>query len=119
MKNKKGFTIVELLAVIVVLGLLITMVMPNIMDLFDEKKQVLYENTIEEIERITGMYLTENPDLYLEIESNGYTNVQLQTLCSAKLINCPLNDPRDNTEIKGYVKVSYENNKYIYLFVRT
>ena len=42
MKNKKGFTLVELLAVIVILGLVATIAIPTSMTISDEIKKNLY-----------------------------------------------------------------------------
>lgn len=115
--NKKGFTLVELLAVIAILGMLIAMVTPNLMDMFEEKKDTLYENTISEIERVASIYLTDNPDIYSDISKNGYVNISIDTLCNEKYLTCPVKNQKDNSDIDGYVKVTYENNNYVYRFV--
>jgi len=114
-----GFTLVELLAVIAILSLIVTLVTPNIMDNLDSKKERLYNSTVKEIERITQMYLTDNTYLYDDINKNGYVDVTVEALCNSKLISCPLNDARDNSNIDGYVRISYENDKYVYKFVRS
>ena len=114
--NKKGFTLVELLAVILILGLLLTIATPNLMKTFNNKKQILYDDTVKEIERFAGVYLVDNPDLYTNISNQGYVNIPTDFLCEDKYLECPLNDPRDNSEINGYVKVTFENNKYVYKF---
>lgn len=115
--NKKGFTLVELLAVIAILGMLIAMVTPNLMDMFDEKKDTLYENTISEIERVASIYLTDNPDIYSDISKNGYVNISINTLCNEKYLTCPVKNQKDNSDIDGYVKVTFEDNNYVYRFV--
>ena len=116
--NKKGYTLIELIAVLAILGILLMMAVPNIMNIFKDKKQKLYDNTINEIERITGQYLAENPDLYTTIDKVGYVDVMVSNLCTAKYISCPINDPRDNSEITGYVRITGVDDEYIYEFVR-
>lgn len=116
--NKKGFTMIELLAVLVILGLLIVIAVPNIIDIFNEKKEELYSQTVIELERITGQYLIENPSLYATIDNDGYVNVEIETLCTGKYISCPINDPRDSSELKGYVKITNVSGDYVYEFVR-
>lgn len=118
---KKGFTLVELLAVIVVLGLLITLVSPKLLGVFDENSDRLYNNTILEIERFAKLYLIDNADLYFEIDENGYVDIQMSNLCDSKLLSCPVIDPKDDSEINGYVRVTKDSsneNKYIYKFER-
>ena len=39
MKNKNGFTLVELLAVIAILAILVIVAMPNVLGMFNEAKQ--------------------------------------------------------------------------------
>ena len=116
--NKKGFTLIELLAVITILGILTMIAVPNIMGVFNEKKEVLYNTTIEEIERISKNYLVDNAELYTLIETNGSINIPMDTLCEEEYIACPMLDPRDSSQIYGYVKVSYINDDYKYEFIR-
>ena len=49
MKSKKGFTLVELLAVIAILAILILIALPNIMSLFNNAKKESFTNEIKEI----------------------------------------------------------------------
>lgn len=119
MKNKKGFTLIELIAVLAVLGILLMMTVPNIINLFDNKKEDLYNKTILELERISRQYLLDNPNLYSTIEKDGYVDVNIDDLCTADIIECPISDPRDNSEIKGYIRVIYSDNDYDYEFVRS
>lgn len=47
MKNKKGFTLVELLAVIALIGVLLLLVTPNVLKLFTgAKKSLFYDETL-------------------------------------------------------------------------
>ena len=39
MKNKKGFTLVEILSIITVLGIIVMLVLPNLGGSIDEKKE--------------------------------------------------------------------------------
>jgi len=116
--NKRGFTLIELIAVLAVLGILLMMAVPNINGIFEDKKEELYNSTVSELERITGQYLVANPSLYGTIDENGYVDIEVSTLCTAKYISCPITDPRDNSEITGYVRITYVDNDYTYEFVR-
>lgn len=116
--KKNGFTLVEVIAVVAIIGILTMMAVPNVMKVLSEKKEKLYVTTISEIERIAGVYVTENSSIYSTIENNGYADINIEILCSEKYISCPINDPRDSSEIKGYVRVTKENEDYIYKFTR-
>jgi len=117
-KNKNGFTLVELIAVITIISLLLGVATPKLMENYREKRNKLYDATISEIERVAGLYLTDNPDIYTDISINGYVNIKVEKLCDDEYVVCPIKDPRDNGDIEGYVKVTYENNKYVYEFIR-
>ena len=72
--NKNGFTLVELLATIVVLGILITITIYIATNVINRSKEKSYLVTINEIEKNAGNYLTENKDrlFYLTDINNEY-----------------------------------------------
>lgn len=117
--KRSGFTLIEVIAVIAILGILTMMAVPNIMGVFSEKKETLYNATVSELERLAGVYLTENSNLYVTIDNAGYVDITTETLCTGKYISCPISDPRDSSEITGYIRVTEENGDYIYKFVRS
>ena len=47
--NKKGFTLVELLAVVAILAVLVLIALPNVMELFNEAKKDSFENEVRNI----------------------------------------------------------------------
>ena len=47
--KKKGFTLVELLAVIAILAILVIIALPNVMSLFNEAKKNSFNNELKEI----------------------------------------------------------------------
>lgn len=70
-KNKKGFTLIEVLAVIVIIGILGTLVVPNISNYIDYSKRETYRNSINEFGR------------YIKLKySNDYASGQLITVHS-------------------------------------
>lgn len=44
MKNKDGFTLVELLAVIAILALLVILALPNVISMFNQAKKEIFFN---------------------------------------------------------------------------
>ena len=53
MKNKKGFTLVELLAVIAILAILVIIALPNVMSMFNKAKKSSFETEVKQIYRIS------------------------------------------------------------------
>ncbi len=56
MKNKKGFTLVELLAVIVILSIIVTIAVPGVMSVSDKLKVNMYCKKIGQIENQAKLY---------------------------------------------------------------
>ena len=46
MKSKKGFTLIEVLVVVVILAILIVLVLPNLMETFNESKRNSFTNEL-------------------------------------------------------------------------
>ena len=113
---KKGFTLMELIAVIAIIAIIAMIAIPNIMGIFTNKKQELYDNTIKEIERIANNYMIDHPSLYNNINDDGYIFISIETLCAGKYLSCPILDPRDNSEITGYIKILGNHDEYIYKY---
>ena len=114
---KNGFTLIELLAVIFILGVLSAIVAPNLFNTYKDKQLELYDNTVSEIERYASIYVVNNPSVFKEIETNGYIDISISELCDSKIATCPITDPRDESIMDGYVKVSIDSNNienYIY-----
>ena len=114
---KNGFTLIELLAVIFILGVLSAIVVPNLFNTYKDKQLELYDNTVSEIERYASIYVVNNPSVFKEIETNGSIDISISELCDSKIATCPITDPRDESIMDGYVKVSIDSNNienYIY-----
>ena len=59
---KKGFTLVELLAVIVILGLLAAITIPSVMNNVYATKDAAYKQLVSELEQTTQLYVRDNKD---------------------------------------------------------
>ena len=99
---KKGFTLVELIAVIAILSIILVIVMPNLLNNIKSKKNES-SNLIRNIVKAAGRnYIIDHDMVYP-------TAVPITELCNG-YIECPIKDS-DNNEITGYVSVN-ENNIY-------
>jgi len=101
MKNKKGFTLVEILAIIAVLGVIVMLVIPQTGGNIKSKKQKEYEKILETIENAAKVYHSSNLDSYL---------ISLDTLARNKYIVTNLINPVNEAEIKGCVRVLKDKN---------
>ena len=71
MNNKKGFTLVELLAVIAILAILVIIAVPNIISMYNNSKKQVFLNEAQTVAvTSTRKYLTEN--MYEAEQSNIY-----------------------------------------------
>lgn len=81
--NKKGFTLVEIMAVILLIGLLLVLVVPNVINQVGNKKDVLDDLTKNIIYSATKLYIEQN-DIIIEDE---YCNITLQDIIDAGLLD--------------------------------
>lgn len=113
---KKGFTLAELLGVIVILGLLALIITPAVTTTINDSKEKSYNKQVDIIETSAREYGLEKTDFLPE---SGSKKISLDTLInSGKIQNSSINDPRNNTEMNGCVVVSYnlEYNQYEYKY---
>src|SRR5574344_70646 len=106
--NKKGFTLAEVLAVIVILGIIITIAATSITAVVKRSKESALNRQIEYIESAAkNYYISANyPDIgYVTVEElykNGYLKEEN--------INNPVNDEK----IDGCIIIGYSSNQYKY-----
>lgn len=88
--NQKGFTLVELLAVIVILAILALVAMPNVTGLMEKsRKNAFVTETIEFAKQATTAYtdlqvsgsVTNSPDLYLPTKNFTYGGKAYNYFC--------------------------------------
>ncbi len=81
--NKKGFTLVELLAVIVVLGLVTTLAAYSIFNVWGKSKQGLLDDKIQNIENAAVTYYSEHRQLLTEscsVDEKSYNTCKVVTV---------------------------------------
>ena len=84
MKKNKGFTLVELLAVIVILSLLLVIAVPNVIAISQRIRKNMYCSKIEDIESAAKIYGNDNIDV-LETTANNKIEINVYTLVSNNL----------------------------------
>src|SRR5574344_1583502 len=98
MKNK-GFTLVEVLGVIVILGLIAVIVYPKMKSIINENQQNLYNEQIERYKSVAATYVSDKTDT-LTIGSDLY--ITIKYLYKGGYIKSQdLVDPRTQKTITG------------------
>lgn len=117
MKNKKGFTLVELLAVIVILALISVMASTGIMTLSKKSKENMYCAKLEMISGIAQDYavkyeyeLNQSNEYY-----NGYKSIKIKV---SDLISSGKLEPDKDNKVINPVDDSSLNDKEIILYLK-
>ena len=113
MKNKKGFTLVEMLAVVAILIIVIAIITPKIFTQFKHAEKVTDQEQINSLIETARIYMNQNSNLLPE-ENNIYI-ISLNDLKESGLIQTKeILNPSTKEELTGFIIVKYENNKYKY-----
>ena len=108
--NKKGFTLIELIIVITILGIISVLAAPSIVQLLktnQEKGYVAYEELIKNT--IRSYVIDKDEDLFLE--GNNVETIELNTL---KKNNSTLNLDHEDCKIFGNLEITKLNPGYRY-----
>lgn len=101
-RKNKGFTLVELLAVIVILAIILIIAVPGVLSIINQTKQKGYDSQLAIIKEAARNYVTaESTKIQWEEESDGTKKVEvtLQTLQDNGYLDKKIIDPRDKSEI--------------------
>ena len=113
MKKKKGFTLVELLAVIALLAILMLLVMPNILKMFQKGKKDAFKVQVENVIRIAES----------QKQTDTMAGINLAIYCDKVHDECPKLDVSDS-DLKYVVKfdadglatsVAAQNSNFCYV----
>lgn len=104
---KKGFTLIEILAVIVIIGVLAIITIPAVINNIERSQEVAYENLVNNIEQTTQLYIRNNKDDIDGIYTAGnIITITLQDLVDSESLGAPIIDPRNKQEISLFTPVS-------------
>lgn len=103
--NKKGFTLVELLAVLTVLALIMLVTIPNFIGSIQRNKELTYQSNIESINLAASSFNS--------IHSGSVSQVSVEDLKKEGFITTNYINPHDNTEMNGCVYII--DGEYTYM----
>lgn len=100
MNKNKGFTLVELLAVIVVIGLLVTFVTPSVLNILESARNSTHEEDRRNVLDGALTYALSNRNMNLTVCEKGFTPTDINSTstpgCTSKVTIKELKD-------KGYI----------------
>lgn len=111
--SRKGFTLLELLATIVLLAIIAVITIPKVMSIIDDTNQSVYIENEKVLFRAAQSYITLNSEL-IPTTIGQTNNIDLTTLVAAKAIE-PVVDPVTKEACEGYFavkKISETMNNY-------
>ena len=120
--KKNGFTLVELLAVIVILALLLTIAVPSVIQISNRIKKNMYCSKIEDLESAAKLYGNDNIDYF---DTHDQVEVSVKDLVENNLFKkednkCEYNDskpcvknPRDGSSMDNDKIVITKRDKKI------
>lgn len=112
---KKGFTLVELLAVIVILGLLIAITVPITMNVLNNARENTSQRQIENIEKASkNWFLKANVNLDNSSQSVVVTLARL--LKDGYIEGNTVKSISTDKEMNGCVVIRYSSNQYSYKY---
>lgn len=112
-KNNRGFTLVELLATIAILGLVISITVFTGIRLIKNGKEKTYQTTKNNIEKYASNYLVENGDRLFYLSDNK-AGIEYQCVTLKNLIDTGYFDTK-LLESKVAEGISPKENDYVYI----
>ena len=114
MKNR-GFTLVELLAILLILGVIDTIITPVVQKSLKANKEKVYDVLIEQIKDYTKDYLTQNtsllPDNDGDISIIKFIDLKKSGILQIEIVNPITGNIISNESV---VKVTKKFNNYLY-----
>lgn len=109
MKNKKAFTLVEMIGVIVIISLLLTIAIPSILNRIQGSKDDISKKSKEIFYTATDLYLDSHKVKYKNYANNVYC-ISLQKLVDSEFLTEPVLDVKSgkNIDLQKTVKVTVD-----------
>lgn len=116
MSKNKGFTLVELLVVIVLISSITTIAIVSFNNISNTKKKEAYEIVKTQVETAAEQYFSSNEYLLSSIDQNGFARISIGKLVSSDYLNKIINPVTGEAvsycnyiDVKKLIKVMYIN----------
>lgn len=117
---KKGFTLVEIIGVVTLLGIIALITYPSIDKAMKNSKQRAYLEQVKRIEDAADRYVIENREIIPDIGNNTVTKISIEELLTQGYIQKTEIDkvynPLDKSEMQGCVLIQYDESNHQYLY---
>jgi type IV pilus assembly protein PilA len=110
---RKGFTLIELIAVIVILGIIALIAVGSALNIFTKSKESLYNTQKEIIESAAKKWIIANNN-YIPSDGSNYELTLSTLVTEGYLDDGDIEDPRTGDNINAYVNVYFDSasNQY-------
>ena len=117
MKNNRGFTLVELIAVITLLSAIILVTVPVIINTIKKNDLKLSEYFENSLKQAAEFYVERNRDIFPDLNNIG-GNIEIPTedLVKAGYLKQDLENPIDNSSVLKYKVIIEVGNDNIFIY---
>jgi prepilin-type N-terminal cleavage/methylation domain-containing protein len=107
--KKQAFTLIELMAVVIILGIVTTITVTAINYSIKASKDRLYAEQVKRLEAGVASWATENSS-FLPVDSSGVVFFSISRLKDEGIVDTEVvMDPRTSTELDGCMTIKYDN----------
>jgi prepilin-type N-terminal cleavage/methylation domain-containing protein len=91
--NKKGYTLIELLATIIILSILTCIIVVNVSSYLKKTDETSFNTLVKSVETATELYVADHSTEYLQLDVVGSTfEIELNDLVNDDYINSNIID---------------------------
>lgn len=115
MIKKSGFTLIEIIVAIAILGIILLLVIPEMSKIVDDKKVSACNSISKTIEDAAQSYVYFNTEIVdSAILSDNQFEISISALQSEGLLDTDLVNPITDENITGSIIITKNDNQYIY-----